>query len=66
MTSLPDLSMWPPALVFALVVIVLVCHVLPDVLSISSHQPTSLPLSTGGTSSVPPSPTTTSSVASQK
>lgn len=51
MTSLPDLSMWPPALVFSLVVIVLVCHVLPDVLRLAPKETTSLPSSGTVTSS---------------
>lgn len=51
-----DLSTLPPALVWALVVIVLVCHVLPDAIRISP-KPTTSPLpSTGGTPS--PSPST--------
>lgn len=43
-----DLSMWPPALVFALVVIVLVCHVLPDVISLSPSKRSSRPSSPSG------------------
>lgn len=36
-----DLSMWPPALVWSLLVIVLVCHVLPDAIALSPKSPTS-------------------------
>ena len=36
-----DYSGWPPALAFALCVIVLVCRVLPDVLTITSTPRTS-------------------------
>lgn len=53
-----DLSMWPPALVWSLLVIVLVCHVLPDAISLSKRKPTSLRTSgttTTGTSTPKPS-----------
>ena len=56
-----DLSMWPPALAFALVVIVCVCHVLPDVLETPFRPKTSRPLSTAGTPSAQPSTVTQTS-----
>lgn len=53
-----DLSTLPPTLAWCLVVIVLVCKVLPDVISFETSGRISLPSSTGGTSS--PSPSTVS------
>lgn len=58
-----DLSMLPAGLAWALVVIVLVCHVLPDVITLTGTPKTSPQPSTAGTSSAQPSPTTKSSVA---
>ncbi len=59
-------STWPPALVFALIVVVLITKVLPDTLGVCTGPKTCPRSSTDGTSSRPSSPTTTSSVASQK
>lgn len=50
-----DLSMWPPVLVWSLLVIVLVCHVLPDAIALAPKTSTSLPPSTDGTPSQSPS-----------
>lgn len=44
-----DLSMWPPALVWSLLVIVLVCHVLPDAIALTPRASAS----TAPTSAVP-------------
>lgn len=46
-----DLSTLPPTLAWCLVVIVLVCKVLPDVISFESTGKISLPPSTAGTNS---------------
>jgi hypothetical protein len=37
-----DLSMWPPALVFALCVVYVICKVLPDILTIEKALPKGL------------------------
>lgn len=50
-----DLSMLPPAALWALVCIVLVCHVLPDALSLAPKRTTSPLPSMGGTNSPAPS-----------
>jgi hypothetical protein len=59
-----DLSYLPPAIAWVMVVIVLVCHVLPDVISFEKTRTISLPSSTAGTSSPVSSTTTSSSVSS--
>lgn len=53
-----DLTTLPPALVLCLVVIVLVCHVLPDVLTLSPSRKSSLPNSPSGQPQIA-SPTST-------
>lgn len=59
-----DLSSLPPVAVWCMVVIILVCHVLPDAISfVPKGSTTPLASSTDGTSSAPSSPTTKSSVA---
>lgn len=59
--STVDFSGWPPALVWSVIVIVVVCKLLPDVLGPFPTTTTSLRSSTGGMRSAPSVPTIPSS-----